>query len=101
MGSMAKRPDTLTDLLRALLADSVQREVCRATGLDSASVSRFATGKRSLRLDMADRLAAYYGVRFAVAGGRGKAAKQGGQARAAATGSSNTPRRTRRGSEGK
>jgi plasmid maintenance system antidote protein VapI len=75
MGSMAKRPETLTELLRALLADSVQREVCRATGLDSASVSRFATGKRSLRLDMADRLAAYYGVRFTVAKGRGVTAK--------------------------
>ena len=75
IGSMAKRPDTLTELLRAMLADSVQREVCRATGLDSASVSRFATGKRSLRLDMADRLAAYYGVGFTVARGRGAKAK--------------------------
>lgn len=75
MDSMARRPETMTELLRALLADSVQREVCRATGLDSASVSRFATGKRSLRLDMADRLAAYYGVRFTLPQDRKRTAK--------------------------
>ena len=75
MNSMNRGPATLTELLRALLADSVQREVCRATGLDSASVSRFATGKRSLRLDMADRLAAYYGVRFTLPQDRKRTAK--------------------------
>jgi plasmid maintenance system antidote protein VapI len=32
------------------------------TGIHRASVSRFVAGKRSLRLDVADKLAAYFGL---------------------------------------
>jgi plasmid maintenance system antidote protein VapI len=34
----------------------------RETGVTRASISRFVSGKRSLRLDMADRLAAHFGL---------------------------------------
>jgi plasmid maintenance system antidote protein VapI len=34
----------------------------RETGLTRASIMRFVAGKQSLRLDMADRLAAYFGL---------------------------------------
>ena len=30
------------------------------TGIERSSISRFVTGKRSLRLDLADRLAAFF-----------------------------------------
>jgi plasmid maintenance system antidote protein VapI len=34
----------------------------RATGVKRASIMRFLRGETSLRLDMADRLAAYFGL---------------------------------------
>jgi plasmid maintenance system antidote protein VapI len=37
-------------------------ELERATGLKRASIMRFMQGDQSLRLDMADRLAAYFGL---------------------------------------
>jgi plasmid maintenance system antidote protein VapI len=53
----------MTELLREHLqdADSI-RAVARATGLDHASLVRFTNGQRSLRLDKADALAAYFGI---------------------------------------
>src|SRR4051812_41822448 len=59
-----EQPGPITDLLRKTLAESgvpllaLQRE----TGVTRASVMRFVRGERSLRLDMADRLAAYFGL---------------------------------------
>lgn len=61
---MASKPDkTMTELLREALAgaDSL-RAVERATGVKNPSLVRFVQGKQSLRLDMADRLAAYFGI---------------------------------------
>jgi plasmid maintenance system antidote protein VapI len=34
----------------------------RETGVARGSISRFVAGKRTLRLDMADRLAGYFGL---------------------------------------
>jgi transcriptional regulator with XRE-family HTH domain len=34
----------------------------RETGVTRASIRRFVNGERTLRLDMADRLAAYFGL---------------------------------------
>jgi plasmid maintenance system antidote protein VapI len=34
----------------------------RETGVTRGSISRFVTGKRTLRLDMADKLAAHFGL---------------------------------------
>jgi plasmid maintenance system antidote protein VapI len=36
----------------------------RETGVQRASIRRFVNGERSLRLDMADKLAAYFGLRL-------------------------------------
>jgi plasmid maintenance system antidote protein VapI len=36
--------------------------IAAATGLKRPSLSRFMSGKQSLRLDMADKLAAYFGL---------------------------------------
>lgn len=59
---MAKEP--LSDALRKAIADSglpyLQLE--QATGVHRASISRFVAGGRSLRLDVADKLAAYLGL---------------------------------------
>lgn len=56
--------DPITDVLRRAILDSglPLLRVAEETGVDRASISRFVAGKRSLRLDVADRLAAYLGL---------------------------------------
>jgi plasmid maintenance system antidote protein VapI len=54
----------ISDLLRRTIAESgipLQR-LERETGVTRASIMRFVRGTQSLRLDMADRLAAYFGL---------------------------------------
>jgi plasmid maintenance system antidote protein VapI len=53
----------MTDLLRQAIADSGETFVGleKATGVKRQSLMKFARGEQSLRLDMADRLAAYLG----------------------------------------
>ena len=53
----------MTDLLREALAevDSL-RAVGRAAGVKHPSLIRFRRGEQSLRLDLADRLALYFGI---------------------------------------
>lgn len=61
---MSKRTtDTMTNLLRKALseADSL-RQVERDTGIVRQSMMRFIRGEQSLRLDLADKLAAYFGI---------------------------------------
>jgi plasmid maintenance system antidote protein VapI len=54
---------TMTDLLReGLLEAPSLYAVAKATGIQKASLIRFKRGERSLRLDIADRLAAYFGI---------------------------------------
>jgi plasmid maintenance system antidote protein VapI len=59
---MADMP--FTDALRQAIRDSglpyLQLE--QETGVHRASISRFMTGERSLRLDVADKLATYLGL---------------------------------------
>jgi transcriptional regulator with XRE-family HTH domain len=52
---------TLTDVLRTALAECgvPLLAIERQTGLKRASLSRFARGGQSLRLDMADKLAEF------------------------------------------
>ncbi|MBI4717165.1 MAG: hypothetical protein HY763_05115 [Planctomycetes bacterium] len=59
-----KSGKTMTELLREALreADSLYG-VAKATGVQKASLIRFVSGRQSLRLDMADRLAAHFGVK--------------------------------------
>src|SRR5262249_8755942 len=54
----------ITDVLRQAILDSglPLLQIAEATGVERASLSRFVAGKRSLRLDMADKLAAYFGL---------------------------------------
>lgn len=59
----------ITDVLRQVIIDSdlpLQR-IADETGVERASLSRFVAGKRSLRLDMADKLAAYFGLKLSAA----------------------------------
>jgi hypothetical protein len=56
----------LTDLLRRAIVESeiplliLQKE----TGVDRASIRRFVRGEQSLRLDLADQLADYLGLKL-------------------------------------
>jgi transcriptional regulator with XRE-family HTH domain len=43
-------------------SDIPYRQIEQATGVKRASISRFVRGKRTLRLDVADRLAGYLGL---------------------------------------
>jgi len=53
----------MTEVLRhAILESKSFRAVERATGVKRQSLMKFARGEQSLRLDMADRLAAYFGI---------------------------------------
>ena len=58
--SQSKPP--ISDLLRQTIAKSgvSYNALQRETGVTRASIMRFVRGDQSLRLDMADRLAAYF-----------------------------------------
>ena len=49
-------------LLQALSEAESLRGVERATGVKNPSLVRFLQGKQSLRLDLADKLAAHFGI---------------------------------------
>jgi plasmid maintenance system antidote protein VapI len=63
-----RQPAPISDLLRRTIAKAVEsgrtsyKALERETGVNRASVMRFVTGRRFLRLDLADRLAAYFGL---------------------------------------
>jgi plasmid maintenance system antidote protein VapI len=54
----------LTDVLRRAILDSgtPMLALAKAAGVERMSIARFISGERSLRLDKADRLAAYFGL---------------------------------------
>jgi plasmid maintenance system antidote protein VapI len=54
----------ISDLLRRAIAGSEvpHKALERATGVQRGSIMRFVRGSQSLRLDKADRLAAYFGL---------------------------------------
>jgi plasmid maintenance system antidote protein VapI len=56
--------DPISDVLRRAILDSglPLLRIAQETGVERASISRFVRGERSLRLDKADRLAAYFGL---------------------------------------
>ena len=58
------KPTTMTDALKQAIEESglTVLEIERATSVKRASVLRFMRGETSLRLDIADRLAAYFGL---------------------------------------
>ena len=54
----------MSDVLRKAIAESGMSHVAieRATGVKRASIMRFLRGEQSLRLDLADRLATFFGL---------------------------------------
>ena len=56
--------ETMSDVLRRAIRDSglALLRIATDTGVERASISRFVRCERSLRLDMADKLAAYFGL---------------------------------------
>jgi plasmid maintenance system antidote protein VapI len=63
MGNKQAQP-MMTELLREALRDCESvRAVARATGVAQPSLVWFLAGKQSLRLDNADALARYFGIR--------------------------------------
>jgi plasmid maintenance system antidote protein VapI len=62
--TMSQPQAPLSDVLKQALATSGMAHIDleRATGVKRASIMRFLRGETSLRLDKADRLAAYFGL---------------------------------------
>ncbi len=66
--SMTYQTTPISDLLRSTILEAVEagrtnyKALVRETGVTRASIMRFVRGSQSLRLDMADRLAAYFGL---------------------------------------
>ncbi len=63
------RPKTLTEILRKAIQDSGPnfKKLERESGVLRQSLMKFASGEQSLRLDMADKLAAYFDFELAPA----------------------------------
>jgi plasmid maintenance system antidote protein VapI len=61
---MEKPSSPLSEPLRRAIVESgiPYLQIQEKTGIERSSISRFVTGKRSLRLDLADKLAAYFGL---------------------------------------
>ncbi len=64
--SKANPRPTLTDVLRDLIEKSglTLYRIGRSAGVDVANLRRFVRGEMSIRLDKADRLAAYLGLKL-------------------------------------
>lgn len=60
----SKQYRSMTEALRQTILESEVnfRELERETGVKRQSLMKFARGEQSLRLDMADRLAKYFGL---------------------------------------
>jgi hypothetical protein len=59
----AKMHKTMTELLREALTEAASiRGVAKEIGLDHSSLVRFVNGEQSLRLDLADKLAAHFHI---------------------------------------
>lgn len=65
-----KAPPTMTAVLLSTIKDSGQSlyAIAQATGVDKAALGRFVAGKQSLRLDIADKLAAHLGLELSAKG---------------------------------
>ena len=65
--SMKKKQNSqaITEALKQSIANTnvSLREIERKTGVKHQSIMKFIRGEQSLRLDLADRLAAYFGLK--------------------------------------
>jgi len=66
MAKRKKTPHSLSDQLRELIAGAGPStyELARDAGVDRSVLSRFLTGKRTITLETADRLAAVLKLRL-------------------------------------
>jgi plasmid maintenance system antidote protein VapI len=62
--SKSKQAGPITDLLRQTIIESgmPMKALARETGVQRLSIMRFVRGEQSIRLDVADKLAAYFGL---------------------------------------
>lgn len=62
--SKRKKPPTMTDVIRQAIVDSKipLLRLSNETGVARASLIRFLRNETSIRLDVADKLAEYYGL---------------------------------------
>jgi hypothetical protein len=65
--SKSKTWPTMSNVLKAEIRRSglTYYRISKGTGIDETNLGRFARGELSIRLDKADRLAAYLGLRLA------------------------------------
>ena len=61
---MAWKGETITEALRRVMAESglSHNAIAAKTGVQRMSIVRFLNGTQSLRLDAADKLAAFFGL---------------------------------------
>lgn len=62
-----KPPKTMSDVLRQAIRERLETglpmlRLAQETGIERVSLIRFSRGDQSLRLDIADRLAVYFGL---------------------------------------
>jgi plasmid maintenance system antidote protein VapI len=59
---MARRGESMTEALRRAIVESglSRNAIAAKTGVQYMSIARFLNGKQSLRLDVADKLAAFF-----------------------------------------
>lgn len=71
---MNETDGTISDVLRKTIADSGIAYIAleRATGVKRASIMRFVRGTTSLRLNMADKLAAFFGLKLTATGAKSR-----------------------------
>jgi transcriptional regulator with XRE-family HTH domain len=64
--SKRKTKPTMTESLKTSIRESglTRYRIAKDTGVDEAALMRFMRGETSIRLDKADRLAAYLGLRL-------------------------------------
>jgi len=63
--SKESKSQSMTEALRDALSKAESlRAIDRATGVKHPSMIKFLRGDQSLRLDMADKLAAYFGIKI-------------------------------------
>jgi plasmid maintenance system antidote protein VapI len=69
-----KAPKTMTETLRQAIHECglPMLTLATETGIERASLIRFARGDQSLRLDIADRLAVYFGFELQPTKAKGK-----------------------------
>lgn len=65
MAAKRKTDETITDVLRYAIAESELsfKALERETGVLRQSLMKFATGEHTIRLDAADKLADYFGLK--------------------------------------